>query len=56
MDYAIPKVDNLTAYNTCTLKTSLQLMLHYLGISTTAGELEFSTCTSYFGLIDQLTG
>jgi hypothetical protein len=56
IDCAIPKVDHLTACNTCTLKTSLQLMLHCLGISTTTGELEFSACTSYFGLIDQLTG
>lgn len=29
-DCAIPKVDHLTACNTCTLKTSLQLMLHSL--------------------------
>jgi len=49
------KVDHLTACNTYTLKTSLQLLLQCLGISTTIGKLKFSAHTSYFGFIDQLT-
>lgn len=55
MDCTIPKVDDVTARNTCTLKTSLQLILHCLGISTIARELELFASTRNFGMIDHLT-
>ena len=34
MKCEIPKVDDVTTCNSCTLKASLQLMLHCLEIST----------------------
>jgi len=54
MNCTIPYVYHLNACNTYTLKTSLPLLLHYLGISTKTREIEFSAWTSYFGLIDKL--
>jgi len=37
------------------IQTNLQLMLHYIFISTSAKAFEFLACISYFGLIDKLT-
>ena len=55
LDCVIPIGISLIACMTCTTLTSLQLIVHCLGTSTSTGQLKFSKCNNYFGLIDHLT-